>query len=194
MFRAKDVILYKKIRFRFSSEGFMDILKKSIKCIFAYLSFLGKLLKEFSKRSFFGWKLLKGFRHGRFVAQIMAFDVPEVFIYRFATQKAQKTLFQKIFFKKRLKKNDLQFFWKVEKIGKRLGKVEKGSNQLFPIFFQLFPTFQKNCKSTFFQLFLTFFIFGRKIKKTLFQNFIFSIDHRKKIFRCWKKKLSPTSV
>ena len=91
MFRAKDVILYKKIRFRFSSEGFEDIPKKSIKCIFAYLSFLGKLLKEF--------------RHGKFVAQIMAFDVPEVFIYRLATQKAQKTLFQKIFFKKRLKKN-----------------------------------------------------------------------------------------
>ena len=48
--------------------------------------------------------ILKEFRHGRFVAQIMAFDVPEVFIYRFATQDAQKTLFQKIFFKKRLKK------------------------------------------------------------------------------------------
>ena len=27
------------------------------------------------------------------VAQIMAFDVPEVFIYRFATQEAQKALF-----------------------------------------------------------------------------------------------------
>ena len=55
MFRAKDVILYKKIRFRFSSEGFVDIPKKSIKCIFAYLSFLGKLLKEF--------------RHGKFAAK-----------------------------------------------------------------------------------------------------------------------------
>ena len=90
MFRAKDVILYKKIRFRFSSERFVDIPKKSIMCIFAYLSFLGKLLKEF--------------RHGKFVAQIMAFDVPEVFVHRFAAQEAQKTLFQKIFFKKRLKK------------------------------------------------------------------------------------------
>ena len=65
-----------------------------------------------------------------------------------------------------MKKNDLQFFWKVEKIGKRLGKVEKGSNQLFPIFFQLFPTFQKNCKSTFFQLFLTFFILDDKISRS----------------------------
>ena len=80
------MILYKKIRFRFSSEGFVDILKKSIKCIFAYLSFLGKLLKEF--------------RHGKFVAQIMAFDVSDVFVHHFAAQEAQKTLFQKIFFKK----------------------------------------------------------------------------------------------
>ena len=68
MFRAKDVILYKKIRFRFSSEEFVDILKKSIKCIFAYLSFLGKLLKEF--------------RHGKFVAQTKAFDVPDMCKYR----------------------------------------------------------------------------------------------------------------
>ena len=60
MFRAKDVILYKKIRFRFSSEGFVDIPKKSIKCIFAYLSFLGKLLKEFRHDKFFWLKITKG--------------------------------------------------------------------------------------------------------------------------------------
>ena len=104
MFRAKDVILYKKIRFRFSSEEFVDILKKSIKCIFAYLSFLGKLLTDFGHDKFFGSKLLNEFRHEKFVAQIMAFNVPKVFIYRFATQEAQKTLFQKICFKKGLKK------------------------------------------------------------------------------------------
>ena len=55
--------------------------------------------------NFFGEKLLKEFSHEKFVAQIMAFDVPEVFVHRFAAQEAQKTLFQKIFFKKRLKKN-----------------------------------------------------------------------------------------
>ena len=60
MFRAKDVILYKKIRFRFSSERFVDIPKKSIKCIFAYLSFLGKLLKEFRHDEFFWLKITKG--------------------------------------------------------------------------------------------------------------------------------------
>ena len=60
MFRAKDVILYKKIRFRFSSEGFVDIPKKSIKCIFDYLSFLGKLLKDFGLENFFWLKITKG--------------------------------------------------------------------------------------------------------------------------------------
>ena len=45
---------------------------------------------------------MKEFRRGKFVAQIMAFDVPEVFIYRFAAQEAQKTFFQKIIFKKKV--------------------------------------------------------------------------------------------
>ena len=92
MFRAKDLILHIKIRLRFSSEEFVDIPRESITAFLIIYRFRVE-------------KLLKEFRHGKFVTQIMAFDVPEVFIYRFATQDAQKTLFQKLFFKKRLKKN-----------------------------------------------------------------------------------------
>ncbi len=105
MFRAKDVILYKKIRFRFSSEEFVDILKKSIKCIFAYLSFLGKLLKEFRQEKFFWLKITKGIQAWKVCCTNHGFWCAWGVHIPFRNTKSTKNTFSEDIFQKKVEKN-----------------------------------------------------------------------------------------
>ena len=105
MFRAKDVILYKKIRFRFSSEGFVDIPKKSIKCIFAYLSFLGKLLKEFRHDKFFWLKITKGIQAWKVCCTNHGFWCAWGVHIPFRNTKSTKNTFSEDIFQKKVEKN-----------------------------------------------------------------------------------------
>ena len=112
MFRAKDVILYKKIRFRFSSEGFVDILKKSIKCIFAYLSFLGKLLKEFRQEKFFWLKITKGIQAWKVCCTNHGFWCAWGVHIPFRNTKSTKNTFSEDIFQKKVEKKYLNSqFW-----------------------------------------------------------------------------------
>ena len=105
MFRAKDVILYKKIRFKFSSEGFVDILKKSIKCIFAYLSFLGKLLKEFRHDKYFWLKITKRIQAWKVCCTNHGFWCAWGVHIPFRNTRSTKNTFSEDIFQKKVEKN-----------------------------------------------------------------------------------------
>ena len=112
MFRAKDVILYKKIRLRFSSERFVDIPKKSIKCIFAYLSFLGKLLKEFRHDKFFWLKITKGIQAWKVCCTNHGFWCAWGVHIPFRNTKSTKNTFSEDIFQKKVEKKYLNSqFW-----------------------------------------------------------------------------------